>query len=181
MSRPKAISPVLAFSLTLGACASTPETAFEREELVNAARMAVQDMERQDATLRPILNDSAGYAVYPGVGEAAFIAGATMGEGVVFEKGEVVGFSNLNAGSVGAQVGGQTFDQLVIFKTSDALERLKLGNFSFSADIGATAVASGASARATFQDGVAVLIEGEKGVMAKLSIGGQQLDFEPRR
>ena len=50
----------------------------------------------------------------------------------MYEKGRHVGFSDLSQASVGLQAGGQTFSELLVFESKDALDRFKAGQFNFA-------------------------------------------------
>jgi len=91
----------------------------------------------------------------------------------------VIGQATLTQGSFGAQVGGQTFAELIIFQTPAALEDFKTGKFEMSAEVSAVAAAEGASKTADYKRGVAVFTLPKKGLMVSASIGGQKFKFEP--
>src|SRR6185295_12473103 len=101
------------------------------------------------------------------------------GSGIVYEKGRAVGRATLNQVSVGAQIGGQEFAEIIFFETPAALAKFKTGNFAFSASISAVALKSGASANAKYTDGVAVFTATKGGLMLEAAVGGQKFAFEP--
>jgi len=169
-----------ALALALG-CAHAPHTQEDAQSLENQADDALASLMSEDPSLEDVLARSQGYVVFPRVREGAFIAGATSGVGVVYENHRPIGYAELDGGSFGAQVGGQSYTQLIVFRSRDAFERFRLDNFDLSADASATAIRSGAAAQATFEGGTAVFIDDEDGLMAEASVGGQSLRFEPRR
>ncbi|GAB5544080.1 MAG: lipid-binding SYLF domain-containing protein [Sandaracinaceae bacterium] len=169
-----------AFALAVG-CAHAPRSQEDAKSLEQQADEALASLTQEDPTLQTVLAQSEGYVVFPRVREGAFIAGATSGVGVVYEGDRPIGYAELDGGSFGAQVGGQSYTQLIVFRSSDAFERFKLDNFDLSADVSATAIRSGSAASATFEGGTAVFIDDEDGLMAEASVGGQSLRFEPRR
>lgn len=173
-------APIAALSLSAAACASVPESASERIALIGESEKALAMMEQKDPSLEDVLDDAEAYAVFPTVGEGAFIAGATLGDGVVYSGEEVMGYVQLAEGSIGAQIGGQEYSQLIVFQTDDSVQRLKAGNFDFSADASATAVTSGAAVKANAESGVLVLVDDEDGLMAEASVGGQRIYYEAR-
>jgi lipid-binding SYLF domain-containing protein len=83
----------------------------------------------------------------------------------------------LNELTVGAQVGGQSYSQVVFFQTPVALRRLKENTFNFDAEVSAIAADRGVAQNAKFKDGVATFIIPKKGLMAAAAVGGQKLDF----
>lgn len=169
----------VALSLAVASCATAPKTASERSDLQARAEATIRTMESRDASLRPLLNSAYGYAVFPDIGKGGFIAGGAYGRGVVFEHGRPTGFVELNQGSLGAQIGAQTFAELVVFSDAAALQRLKAGNFSIGGNASAVVLTTGAAASTRFSDGVAVFVMPRGGVMAELSISGQQINYQP--
>src|SRR6185369_13700594 len=137
------------------------------EDLRSASQQAIADFQNKDSTLQKLLGDSAGYAVFPNVGKGGFIVGGARGKGLVYEKTNVVGEATLTQASIGAQVGGQTFAEMILFETPAALSDFKAGKFEMSADVSAVAAAEGASAAAKYKNGVAVFALPKKGLMVQ--------------
>lgn len=158
-------------------CAHTPTKPGERADLQRAAVQTVQQMEAQDPSLRPLIDQSVGYVVFPAVGSGGFLVGGGAGSGVVFQNGQPVGFAELSHLNVGALAGGQRYSELVIVKTPEAFESLRNGRFNFSANASAVLVRSGAATRATWDNGVAVFVHPVRGAMVNASIGGQRIRF----
>lgn len=168
----------IALTLALG-CASAPETRPEQNSLEAQADATIASMTREDPSLGAMLTAAPGYVVFPEIGEGGFIAGGSAGVGVVYEDGEPIGFAELREGSVGAQVGGQSYAQLIVFDTQAALERLKTNNFDLTADASATLIRSGAASSTRFEDGTAVFVDDEAGMMVEAAVGGQSITFVP--
>jgi len=99
--------------------------------------------------------------------------GGAHGRGVVYERGQHIGYSALTQGSVGLQAGVQSFSELLVFETPAALERFKAGQFGLAADASAVVLKSGAA-------GVAVVVHPISGVMVQAAIGGQQFTYQPK-
>lgn len=178
LSKTKTLFTVLALALGVG-CASAPETAPEQETLELEAHAALHAMTDKDPGLQAVIDSSVGYAVFPDVTEGAFIAGALGGVGVVYDSnGEVVGHAEVRGGSVGAQIGGQSFSQLMLFQTEAAMQEFMADETELSTDASAVAASAGASARLSFQEGIAVVIHDEDGLMAEASLDGQRYDYE---
>jgi lipid-binding SYLF domain-containing protein len=81
---------------------------------------------------------------------------------------------------VGAQIGGQSFMEIIFFKNKAALDDFRQGNFELNAQISAVAVTEGASKDASYDLGVAVFTMPRKGLMAEASVGGQKFEFAPK-
>lgn len=140
--------PVLSLGIALAAaaCASAPETAPERRSLEAAADATVARMAERDPSLVAMLEAAPGHVVFPRIGKGGFVFGGTSGAGVLYESGAPTGYVELRGGSVGAQIGGQSYSELVVFHDPAPLEALKGGDFRFRADATATAVTAGAAA-----------------------------------
>src|SRR5262245_12709810 len=90
----------------VAACAHAPTKPGERADLVNDAHTTLASMQAKDTGLRPMLDKSVGYIVFPKVGQGGFIVGGGAGKGVVFENGKQTGFATVESASLGALAGG---------------------------------------------------------------------------
>ena len=129
-------------------------------------------------SLRPYFKKARGYAVFPNIGKGGIGIGGARGKGEVFEKGNVIGSTTLTQISIGFQLGGQAFSQIIFFKDKKSLERFTEGNFEFGASASAALISEGANASADYSDGVAVLTFSKGGLMYEASIGGQKFTYE---
>ena len=145
---------------------------------------------------------SYGYAVFPTIGKGAFVIGAAHGSGRVYVGGKYVGDTSMTQVTVGAQIGGQAYREIIFFQNKAAFTAFTSGNFEFGAQASAVAITAGASAQAGtsgtaagasttentaatgkggYQKGVAVFTVTEGGLMYEASIGGQKFSYEPRK
>jgi lipid-binding SYLF domain-containing protein len=159
------------------ACVSAAQAA--DTSLQAECQQARSDLLKTDPTMQKFFSESSGYALFPNVGKGGFIVGGAHGKGLVFQQTNVVGQATMSQGSVGAQIGGQTFAEIIFFQTPKALDDFKSGKFEMSAEVSAVAAKEGASAAANYKNGVAVFTLPKKGLMAQASIGGQKFKFEP--
>ena len=154
-------------------------TALAADELESESRQAVASFQQKDPGLKTFFDQAAGYAIFPSVGKGGFIVGGAHGKGLVYEKGTITGKASMSQASVGAQVGGQSFSEIIFFENAAALDDFKAGKFEMSAGISAVVAAEGASQTAKYTKGVAVFALPKKGLMAEASVGGQKFKFEP--
>jgi lipid-binding SYLF domain-containing protein len=164
----------------LGSCATAPASPEDKTALVTEARTRLQQMQTEDPSLGALLQKGYGYSLFPNVGKGGLVVGGAYGRGVVYERGQHIGYSDLSQGSVGLQVGGQSFSELLVFENKEALERFKAGRFGFAAGASAVVLKAGAATTATFVDGVAVVVQPIGGVMVEAAIGGQQFTYQPK-
>ena len=174
----KLITTLTFLMVALAACATAPSTTSSRANLESRARATVQEMTARDPALQDLLNHSAGYAVFPEIGKAGFVVGGAFGRGVLFEHGGPNGFVSITQGSFGAQLGGQTLSELIVFRDRFAVDRLKTGSFELGANMSAVAITAGAAASARFTDGVTVFTLPRGGLMAEISVSGQKLSYQ---
>ena len=145
-----------------------------------AAEETIANFKKKDPSMKRFFDHAYGYAVFPTIGKGAFIVGGAHGSGLVYERGKIVGRVNLSQGTVGLQIGGESYSEIIFFKDKAALERLKKEDLKFSAQASAIAATAGASATADYEGGVAVFTMGKGGLMVEASIGGQELKFFPK-
>lgn len=149
------------------------------EQLSKEVQEAIANLKKADPSIMTFFTNSAGYAVFPNVAKGGLVVGGAHGQGLVFEKGNLVGMASMSQASIGAQAGGQTFAETIFFETPSALSDFKGGKFEMSADVSAVAVTEGVSKTADYKNGVAVFTLAKKGLMFQASVGGQKFKFEP--
>jgi lipid-binding SYLF domain-containing protein len=162
------------------ACSTEPKSPEMKASLSSDVGAALQRFRAADPGLQDVLERAAAYAVIPDVGKAGLAVGGAYGKGEVFENGQRVGYCDLTQASAGLQLGAQTYDELILFKTPGAFERFKGNQLSFGAHASAVVIKPGAATAAVFADGVAVLVQTTGGLMAELSIAGQRVRFQPQ-
>jgi lipid-binding SYLF domain-containing protein len=167
-------------SFTVVGCESpTPETPAEQQEVRDEAQAALQRMYNHDPSLRNVVANAYAYAIFPKVGKAGLIAGGAGGRGEVYQNGRLVGYATLSQASVGAQIGAQNFDELIVFKDPAAFDKFKTNEYTPAANATAVAVKSGAGTGTDFKSGTATFVLPTSGAMAEASIGGQHYEFQP--
>jgi len=119
------------------------------------------------------------YAVFPNIAKAGMFIGGAHGKGEVFQKCKAIGAATLTQLSVGFQLGGQAFSQIIFFKERRDTDRFTQGNFEFGASASAALISEGAATEAPYSDGIAVLTLSKGGLMYEASIGGQKFSFTP--
>lgn len=142
-----------------------------------------------------LLAQSYGYAVLPTIGKGGAGIGGAGGTGCVFANGKHTGNVSMGQITIGWQLGGQAYSQLVLFQNADIYKEFTQGNFEFGADATAVALTYGASAGAgtegasatagdtkgkgAWKRGMAVFTVAKGGLMYEASIGGQKYNFKP--
>src|SRR4051812_6947868 len=76
-------------------------------------------LEKKDPGLRKFLDDAYGYVVFPSVGKAALVVGGAYGRGMVFEEGKPIGFATMGQMTIGVQIGGDTYSEVIAFESPE--------------------------------------------------------------
>jgi len=132
-----------------------------------------------DPSLKEFFDSSYGYAIFPNVGKGGMGLGGAHGKGLVYRNGEIVGRTSLTQFTVGFQLGGQVYQQVIFFENDRAYNDFTGGNFELSAQASAIAAAAGVAANAKYRHGVAIFTLGKGGLMYEASVGGQKFSFTP--
>ncbi len=141
---------------------------------------------------------SYGYAVFPTIGKGGMGIGGAHGKGRVYAKGVHVGDTTMSQLTIGFQLGGQAFSQIIFFEDERAFTQFTSGNFEFGAQATAVAITAGASATATttgnsagasggrndaksvgeYYRGMATFTVAKGGLMYEATIGGQKFNYK---
>src|SRR5437868_5865824 len=87
-----------------------------KPSLHDEAQATIKRLQSIDPGLKSLLRKAHGYAVFPAVGKAAAVIGGAYGHGVVFERGRPIGYATLAQLTIGIQLGGDTFSELIVFE-----------------------------------------------------------------
>jgi lipid-binding SYLF domain-containing protein len=166
--------------LAVAACMTAPTSAGDKLAMRENADAALAKAQAADWTLTSLVRDSYGYAVFPSVGKGGFGLGGAYGQGILYEHGVFAGYCDLSQASIGFQVGGQSYTEIIIFENKEAADYFKSGSFAFSAQATAVALKSGAGANAKYSDGVAIFTMNETGLMYEASVGGQKFSYQAK-
>ncbi len=141
-----------------------------------------------------------GYAVFPTVGKGGFGIGGAYGTGRVYRQGAYIGDASMAQVTIGLQLGGQSYSQIVFFEDKRALDEFTSGNFEFGAEASAVALTAAAGAKANtaghsagmsggendaktvgrYVKGMATFTVVKGGLMYEASIGGQKFSYQAR-
>jgi len=155
---------------------------------------------KSSPNVQPFFKNAYGYAVFPTVGKAAFIVGGAYGEGQVYRGDKATGTAKLVHASIGWQLGGKAYSEIVFFQDKRAYDTFISGEFAFDANASAVAITAGASAQAStagssasatagpktgaqseanYKNGMATFVHHKGGLMGALALGGQKFSYAP--
>ena len=186
----KRLIPILAL-LSL-ALAVSPAWADEYQDTMNVFKNAGES--------GSFFKTAYGYAVFPTIGKGGVGVGGAFGKGRVYEKGRYVGNASMTQVTVGFQLGGQAYSQMIFFEDQRAFKEFTSGNFAFGAEASAVAITAAAGAKASttgssagvsggrhdaktvgaYQNGMATFTVAKGGLMYAANIGGEKFSYTPR-
>jgi lipid-binding SYLF domain-containing protein len=140
---------------------------------------ALKQVQSKNSDLKKVLDESAGFAVVPEIGRASLVLGGAYGIGEVFKGERVIGYAAIVELTIGVQVGGTTFHELVVFHDEGALKNFKQGKYAFAADAAVEIVKAGAQASKGFGATSSIYVFDDGGMLLDLAIGGQKFIFKP--
>lgn len=147
----------------------------------------------------PYFNKSYGYAIFPTIGKGGIGIGGAHGSGQVYQGDKLTGKTTMTQLSIGWQLGGQAYSQIIFFEDKRSYSDFTSGNFEFGAQASAVAITAGAQAQAgtagtgasaspggsagsqaqtKFHKGMAVFTRAKGGLMYEAAIGGQKFSFD---
>ena len=146
-----------------------------------------------------LLSSAYGYAVFPTIGKGGVGVGGAYGKGRVYEKGKYIGDTSMTQLTVGFQLGGQAYSELIVFEDQRSLKEFTGGNFEFGADASVVAITAAAGAKGSttgssagasagkkdaataggYHKGMATFTVAKGGLMYEASIGGQKFNYKP--
>lgn len=155
---------------------------------------------RDSDVVQPYFKNSYGYAIFPTVGKGGIGIGGAHGKGKVYKGGKLSGDTSMTQVTIGWQLGGQAYSQIIFFQDKRAYNEFTSGNFEFGAQASAVAITAGAQAQAgtggatasaspggsagaqaktDYHKGMAVFTRAKGGLMYEAAIGGQKFSFKP--
>ncbi len=164
----------LGAALLAGGCAAPRATGESLAVMKTEAASALDRMAAEDPGIRGWIDASHGYAIFPSIGKGGIGVGGAYGRGLVYERGRAIATAAMTQATIGLQLGGQSYAEVVFFEDKPALDRFTAGDFEFAAQVSAVALTAGASADASFRDGMAIFTMQNAGLMYEASVGGQK-------
>lgn len=170
---------------------------FALPTLADSDKATIADFKKSDQ-VKKFFDTAYGYAIFPSVGKGGFGIGGSYGEGSVYKQGTKTGTVTLTQVTIGFQLGGQAFSEIIFFKDKASYYTFTNGNFEFSAQASAIAINAGANAQTSttgtsagagttpdnnkqegvYQNGMATFTYLKGGLMYEAALGGQKFSFE---
>jgi lipid-binding SYLF domain-containing protein len=166
--------------LALAACASSDpgDMAAKRAKIDAGADAALRELYAEDAGAKTLADQAKGIAIFPEIVKGGLGVGAETGDGVLRVGGESVGYYDTSSASIGLQAGGQSYSQVLLFLTDEALAGFRDGaGWEAGVDGSVAVLDMGASAEldtTNITEPVVGYVFGQEGLMADATIEGSK-------
>ncbi|MDX1425106.1 MAG: YSC84-related protein [Kiloniellales bacterium] len=164
----------------LAACSSnsSSDKSAKRTEINNAADAAWSELVAENPAARDLAKDAKGVAIFPDIIKGGLIVGGETGDGVLRVGGDNAAYYNVSSASIGLQIGGQSYSQVLMFLTDEALASFRASSGWEAGVDGTVAVidkgASGDLDTSNIAAPVVAFIFGEEGLMGGVSLEGSK-------
>ena len=180
LPRLRMLLAVIAASVLAAGCSTAPQRV-NQPKFASDSAAATQWFEGHVPGLKQQIDNSAAYIIYPSVIQyGILISGGKSGRGMLNRpNGKQIGWAAINNASLGLQAGIQGFKMLVVFKNEETLNRFMKNRLSGSVSAVVVVVDDGMSAKAPFENGVAIYEGASRGLMAGINIGLDYMRYQP--
>lgn len=142
------------------------------------AATTISTIKKRDPGIDSFFKSSYAYAVFPTIGKGGIGIGGAFGTGIVYRQGKRIGTAKMTQLSIGFQLGGQAYSEVIFFQDAATFTRFTNGQLKFGAGVSAVAVKTGAARRASFSRGVAIFTMTKGGLMYEASLSGQEFEYK---
>lgn len=169
--------------------ASSMAASEEAGRVESATEVLSKIMEIPESAIPPaLLSNAEGIAVIPGVIKVGFVVGGQYGRGVLVVRGKGGAWSNpvfitLMSGSIGWQIGAESTDFVLVFKTPRSIEGIMQGKYTLGADAGVAAGPVGRLAKASTDIELKAEIYSysrNRGLFAGISLEGSAMQVDDK-
>jgi lipid-binding SYLF domain-containing protein len=189
MRRIDRIIPAFLFLFLAFPSASTMAATEETKRVESATEVLSKVMEIPESAIPPVLlADAHGIAVIPGVIKVGLVVGGQYGRGVLVVRGKGGAWSNpvfitLMSGSIGWQIGAESTDFVLVFKSPRSIEGIMKGKYTLGADAAVAAGPVGRLAKAATDIELKAEIYSysrSRGLFAGISLEGSSLQIDDK-
>lgn len=189
MRRVDRMIPAFLFLFLALPTASAMAAAEETKRVESATEVLSKVMEIPESAIPPVLlADAQGIAIIPGVIKVGLVVGGQYGRGVLVVRGKGGAWSNpvfvtMMSGSIGWQIGAESTDFVLVFKTPRSIEGIMKGKYTLGADAAVAAGPVGRLAKAATDIELKAEIYSysrSRGLFAGISLEGSSLQIDDK-
>jgi lipid-binding SYLF domain-containing protein len=158
----------------------------EQTKITDATAVLTAFSDMKETIPSELLQVTQGIIIVPKLINAGFVVGAKRGKGIAMVKKSDGSWSNpvfvtITGGSVGAQIGVQSVDLVLIFKSSKSLTEIKNSSFTLGGDLSVAAGPVGRSSTASTDyklEAEVYSYSRSKGLFAGITLNGASLAID---
>ena len=174
----KRVVSILILAFLMIGCSATPDTPEARDALADQSQSTMRQFRESDSRTNAFFSNAYGYAVFPKITKGSAGIGGAYGRGVVYKGSQMTGYADVTQGSIGAQLGGMSWSEIVFFQNQWAYDKFTSNEFAASADASWAGPNKGGANTLNYNNGVMIFTMDARGFSASAAVGAQQFEFE---
>ena len=160
----------------------------EIDKIAASNKVLLEFSKMKEKIPRQLFKIGEGVIIVPKLINAGFVVGGKRGRGIAMIKNadgtwSDPAFITLTGGSIGFQIGVQSVDLILIFKSDETLKKIGDGSFTLGGDASVTAGPLGRNSSASTDaklDAEIYSYSKSKGLFAGISISGSVIDLDKK-
>lgn len=165
--------------LSIAGCSSSSSDVASRVQLESNARAALSTLYNSSPAAKALGDSAVGILVFPSIVKGGFVFGGQFGEGVLFERGNVVDYYSSVSASFGLQAGLQKFGYALFFMRNSDIKYLNTSE-GWEVGVGPTVTVidkglASSLSTTTAREGVYAFFFEQQGLMAGLGLQGTKI------
>lgn len=180
LNNPMTLCGLLLLGLTLGA----PAFSESRAAIDVNVGDALKSFYASNPKHEELVNKAAGLLVFPRITKGGAGIAGEYGKGVLMVGGKIVRYYSEGGASIGLTLGVNERTEVILFMTTDSLEKFRHSKgWTIGADAGVAVMSEGAGGvydSKTLQKPIIGFVYNEKGLIADLSLEGSRIKKLPR-
>ena len=150
-----------------------------QEEFVTQVQQTIERFQTVEPRTTDLFQTAYAYVVFPRIEKGAAGIGAASGDGLVFENGRLTGSARMSQVSLGVQVGGGTYAQVIFFENRETMNQFLRNDIMATSQATLWRAEDTESVHGSDRPGLLVFTMGRTGVFAAASAGAERVSFCP--
>ncbi len=97
----------------------------KKDRIINDSQQAKVEFMNADKSMKGLFAKAYAYVIFPNVGKGGIGVGGAAGNGTAYEQGKLIRTAKLTQVSIGLQLGGQSYREVIFFKGKEEMKRFK--------------------------------------------------------
>jgi len=167
----------LMLSVTLTHARVNDMFAEEKEENLRY-NTTIRAFMKNNEKITDLVHNAYAHVVFPTIFKGGAVLGYAWGDGRAYYRGGMwTANVRMTQYTIGAQLGGSAYSEIIFFKTREAFEAFKKGGLEDSTQLSLVPLYSGLSADVNFDDDVLVYTSSKGGLMLEATTGLQSFEY----